>query len=145
VSQRLPPLQGIDLSGRPVIFPQDLPPIPTVLLIAFQEDSRPDVKAWKRALDAAGVPWMSLPTSPEDVPQIEALDDGPGAPKGQGSEDLWTRTVMIHTGGPALLSTFGWAADLTAKVLLVLDDATVLFAHGGPFSEEAATALMEAI
>lgn len=142
MNPRLPLLQGTGLSGQPVAFPRDLPPIPTVLIISFQEDSRVDAKAWKRALDAAGVPWMSLPTLPEDVAQIEALDEVPGP---MADEGLWTRTVMIHTGGPALLATFGWTADLSAKVLLVLDDATVLYAHGGPFSDEAAAALMDAI
>ena len=144
MSHHLPPLQGTDLAGNPVAFPKDLPAVPTVLLFGFQHDSRADVKAWKRALDGAGVPWMSLPTSPENV-LAEEVGDVAEAMKSQAPEAAWARTVLVQTGGPDLLKAFGWQPDLCAKVVLVLEDGSVLFAHSGPFSDEAVTALLDAI
>lgn len=144
MSAILPALQGTDLSGNAVAFPRDLPLVPTVLIFGFQHDSRQDVNAWKRALDGAGVPWMSLPTPPENVPP-QAVAGAAAAMKAHAPEGSWSRTVLINVGGPELLSTFGWTADLTAKVLLVLDDGTVLYTHGGPFTDQAAAALLEAI
>jgi len=90
------------------------------------------------------VPWISLPTPPENVPP-QAVAGAAAAMKAHAPEGSWSRTVLINVGGPELLSTFGWTADLTAKVLLVSDDGTVLYTHGGPFTDEAAAALLEAI
>lgn len=137
----LPQLVGVDLSGRMVAYPEDLPPVPTVLVIGFQHDSRQDVNQWKRALDAAGVPWISLPTPPHDLPPA-ALEGAAAAMKAHAPEGAWARTVLVHTGGSDLLRAFGWEADLLAKVLLVEGDGTILHAHGGPFSDEAAAALL---
>lgn len=144
MSQPLPFLQGTDLAGNSVAFPQDLPPIPTALLIGFQHDARQDVNAWKRALDAAGVPWMSLPTPPENVAPL-AVAGAKAAMKAHAPEAVWMRTALLHTGGPELLTTFGWLPDLSAKVLLVQDGGAVVFAHGGPFSDAAAATLLAAI
>lgn len=144
MSAQLPSIQGADLAGNPVTFPQDLPPIPTVLLIGFQHDSRQDVNAWKRALDSAGVPWMSLPTPPVDV-SPQAAAGAAAAMKSHAPEGAWTRTILVEKGGPDLLAAFGWTPDHSAKVLLIGDEGAVLFAHGGPFSEDAASALLAAI
>lgn len=139
----LPTLAGTDLSGAALEFPRDLPDFPTVLLLGFQHDARQDVNAWKRALDAAGVPWMSLPTPPSDV-DPSAMAGAAAAMRGHAPEAAWARTVLIHAGGAALLEAFGWTPDLLAKVLLV-HDAEVVHAHAGPFTPEAADALLAAL
>lgn len=144
MSNPLPLLEGTDLSGKPVAFPQDLPPVPTVLIFGFQHESRQDVNAWKRALDAAGVPWISLPTPPENVP-AQAVQGAAAAMKAHAPEGSWNRIVLVTTGGPDLLQGFGWSPDLLAKVLLVEEGGAVLYAHGGPFSDEAVGELLAAL
>lgn len=113
------------------------------LIVGLSHEARRDVGQWKRALDAAGVPWLSLAVAPEDIP-IEAMAPIVEAMRAKVPESLWSHIVQIHAGGPGLLKAFGWSADDHAKVLLLESDGTVLFAHGGPFSEDAEQALVAA-
>ncbi len=112
----------------------------TVLLFGFQHEARQDLGAWKRALDAAGLPWMSLPVAQEGT-DPEALASIAKAMKHHAPERDWERTILVHAGGTALLMAFGWVPDLFAKVLLVEGDGTVLYQHGGPYSDGAVEAL----
>ncbi len=138
----LPELRGRALDGQGMTLPAELPPMAVVLIVGLRHEARLDVGQWKRALDAAGVPWISLAVSPEELP-AEAMTPIAEAMRARLAESLWSHTVQIHAGGPKLLETFGWVADEFAKVLLVENDGTVLFSHAGPFSEAAEEALQE--
>ncbi len=136
----LPDLHGTALDGTDLIFPRDLPPMATVLLFGYQHEARVDLTLWKRALDAAGIPWMSLPVAQEGTP-AEALARISLAMKHHSAERDWERTIMVHEGGTALLMTTGWVPDAWAKVLLVDGDGEVLFHHAGPYSDDAVETL----
>lgn len=140
MSTQLPDLQGTALDGTALVLPRDLPPMATVLLIGFQHEARQDIGLWKRALDAAGIPWMSLPVAQEGTPP-EALERISLAMKHHAAERDWERTVMVHAGGTGLLMAFGWVPDALAKVVLVEGDGTVLASHAGPYSDAAVEAL----
>jgi hypothetical protein len=139
---KLPELRGRALDGQAMNLPADLPPMAVVLIVGLSHEARMDVGHWKRALDAAGVPWISLAVSPEEMP-AEAMKPIAEAMRARLAESLWSHSVQIHSGGPKLLEAFGWEADPMAKVLLVESDGTVLFSHAGPFSEAAEEALQE--
>jgi hypothetical protein len=140
----LPTLLGRALDGQVVSYPADLPAMAAVLIIGLRHDARLEVGQWKRVLDAAGVPWISLAVSPEELPP-EAMTPIAEAMRSRLTESLWSHIVQVHSGGPALLQAFGWEVDEHAKVLLVEGDGTVLHAHGGPLTEAAEQALMAAL
>lgn len=133
---QLPTLLGTALDGQSIMLPKDLPPMEVVALIGFTHQARVDVQHWKRVLDAAGVPWISLPTSPADIDPA-AMAPILAAMKPHVAESLWSRTIQIHAGGGGLLQTFGWEVNDVAKVVLVDPDGTVNWSHGGPYSEGA--------
>ncbi|MBI3131802.1 MAG: hypothetical protein HYZ13_10795 [Acidobacteria bacterium] len=132
----LPDLHGTALDGTALVFPRDLPPMATVLLFGYQHEARQDLGLWKRALDAAGIPWMSLPVAQEGTPP-EALERIALAMKQHSAERDWAHTILVHEGGTALLMATGWVPDAFAKVLLVDGDGEVLYHHAGPYSDEA--------
>ncbi len=139
----LPDLHGTALDGTVLVLPRDLPPMATVLLFGFQHEARQDVGLWKRALDAAGIPWMSLPVAQEGT-RVEALQGIATAMKHHAPERDWAHTVLVHEGGTALLMATGWVPDAFAKVLLVDGDGEVLYHHGGPCTDAAVEALTAA-
>ncbi len=141
---QLPDLLGTALDGASLRLPSDLPPMATVLLFGYQHEARQDVGAWKRALDAAGLPWMSLPVV-QDGTDPASLAGVVQAMKHHAPERDWGHTVLVHEGGTALLMAFGWVPDATAKVLLVEADGTVLARHAGPYSDAAVEALTSAL
>ncbi|HJV21050.1 MAG TPA: hypothetical protein VJ570_00070 [Holophagaceae bacterium] len=139
----LPDLHGTALDGTALVLPRDLPPMATVLLFGYQHEARQDIGLWKRALDAAGIPWMSLPVAQEGTP-AEALEGIAAAMRHHAPERDWGHTVMVHEGGTALLMATGWVPDAFAKVLLVDGDGEVLFHHGGPCTDAAVEGLTTA-
>lgn len=136
----LPDLLGTALDGTLQRLPAELPPMATVLLFGFQHEARKDLGLWKRALDAAGLPWMSLPVV-QDGTDPASLQGVVNAMKQHAPERDWERTVMVHEGGTGLLMAFGWVPDALAKVVLVEGDGTVLATHAGPYSDAAVEAL----
>lgn len=140
----LPELHGTSLAGAALVYPRDLPPMTTVMLFGFRHESRVDVQHWKRILDSAGIPWLSLPTLAAPLPE-GALEGVAQAMRAHVPENFWSRTVQIHQGGVALLDAYEWHLDDHAKVLLVHPDGSVAWTHGGPCSEEAWEALRMAL
>jgi len=136
----LPDLTGTALDGTTLRLPAELPPMATVLLFGFQHEARQDLGLWKRALDGAGLPWMSLPVV-QDGTDPASLTGVIQAMKHHAPERDWGHTVMVHAGGTALLMAFGWVPDALAKVVLVEPDGTVLASHAGPYSDAAVEAL----
>ena len=140
MTQTLPTLTGTALDGTTLRLPAELPPMATVLLFGFQHEARADVGAWKRALDGAGLPWMSLPVVQEGTDPA-SLSGVIQAMKHHAPERDWGHTVLVHEGGTGLLLAFGWVPDASAKVVLVEPDGTVLASHAGPYSDAAVEAL----
>ncbi len=142
MSVHLPVLEGITLSGRAVCLPRDLPEVPLVLVVGFTHGARHDVGAWKAALAGRGIPFLSLPTAATD------LDTGDMAGVAQAMRahvpmEGWDQVVQIHRGGPALQQTFGWPADVFAKLARVMPNGDVVSRHdAGPFTEQAFLAFL---
>lgn len=130
-------LRGTSLAGRACLFPQDLPERPVALILGFAHESRHDVQRWKRALDRFGLPWLSLPSTVEDVP-ARALVGVAEAMKAHVPEEAWDTIVQVHHGAGALREAMGWRHDPHAKVLVTDRSGHVLAMHGdGEFSPEA--------
>lgn len=133
----LPLLEGTDLSGRSLRLPRDLPPGEVVLVLGFAHGARHDVAAWKVALAGRGVPYLSLPTSAHDRP-AEDMAEIAEAMRARTPREAWAGILQIHRGGEALLRTFDWQADASAKVVRVGPGGAVLARHGaGAFSPAA--------
>ncbi len=138
----LPALEGTTLSGQSVLLPRDLPAHPLVLVIGFTHGSRQDVGAWKAALGAQGVAYLSLPTSAVDL-AADAMGEVAQAMRARVPREGWDQVVQIHQGGESLLRIFGWEIDVFAKVVRVDKDGKVLACHNrGPFTKEALAALI---
>lgn len=130
----LPHLQGTSLAGRSVRFPEDLPPGDLVLVIGFTHAARQDVAAWKAALAARNLAFLSLPTAALDTAP-ETMTGVAAAMRAHVPAGVWDSVVQIHRGGSDLRRTFGWLADECAKVVRVARDGTVCARHDhGPFS-----------
>ncbi|MFN7958807.1 MAG: hypothetical protein U0P46_10880 [Holophagaceae bacterium] len=141
-SDQLPPLEGTTLSGRRVRFPEDLPDVGTVLVIGFAHGARHDVSAWKSALTARGIAFLSLPTAERDTTP-ESMASVGEAMRAHVPGEAWEQVVQIHGGGEALKQAFGWQADVFAKLLRVTREGGVRSRHDeGPFSEEALAAFL---
>ncbi len=142
MTDRLPPLEGTTLSGRRLRFPEALPEEGLVLVIGFTHDARHDVGAWKAALAARGIGFLSLPAAARDTAP-ESMASVAEAMRAHVPSDAWEQVVQIHRGGEALQQAFGWQADVFAKLLRVTREGGVLSRHDeGPFSEEALAALL---
>lgn len=130
-------LYGTTLSGQPRQFPADLPEKPVALILGFAHAAREDVGRWKAALEALGLPYLSLPATVDDV-QPHALDSIAEAMRAHVPRDGWDGIIQVHRGGGSLLEALGWRHDLHAKVLVTDRSGHVLASHGhGPFSDEA--------
>lgn len=141
-SDRLPSLEGTTLSGRRVRFPEDLPGADTVLVIGFTHGARHDVGAWKAALAARGIPFLSLPTAETDTAP-ESMAGVAEAMRAHVPSGAWSQVVQVHRGGEALKKAFGWQADVFAKLLRVAREGDVLARHdAGPFNAEALAAFL---
>jgi len=141
----LPHLSGTTLSGLPRQFPADLPEAPVALVFGFAHAARGDVGLWKGALEDLGLPYLSLPTTVDDV-QPQALDSIAEAMRAHVPAAAWDGIVQVHRGGGALLEALGWRPDLHAKILVTGRTGTVLAAHGhGAFSDEAFRAIARAL
>ena len=141
-SHQLPTLEGTTLAGRRLEFPRDLPETGLVLLIGFTHAARHDVGAWKAALSAQGLPFLSLPTAALDA-VAEDLEGVAGAMRVHVPQEAWEQVVQVHRGGAALREAFGWQADACAKVLRVTGEGAVLARHDtGPFTPEALSAIL---
>lgn len=133
----LPHLFGTTLSGLSRQYPADLPETPVALVFGFAHEARHDVARWKRELEARGLPYLSLPSTVDDVP-APALLGIAEAMKAHVPPEAWDRIVQIHRGAGALLEALGWRRDLHAKVLVTQRRGDALASHGsGPFSEAA--------
>ena len=142
MSDRLPDLEGTTLSGLAVRLPQDLPAHPLVLVIGFTHGSRHDVGAWKAALGALGLAYLSLPTSAVDL-AADAMGEVAQAMRARVPREGWDQVVQIHRGGESLLCTFRWQVDIFAKVIRVDTMGKVLAHHdAGPFTSEAFAAFI---
>lgn len=141
-SDVLPALEGTTLSGRSVHLPQDLPAGSLVLVLGFAHGARHDVGTWKAALAAADIPYLSLPTSAQDLAR-EDMAEVALAMRARTPREAWEGIIQIHRGGEALQRTFGWRADGFAKLVRVGPGGTVLARHdAGPFTEAALAALL---
>lgn len=136
-SPALPSLEGATLSGRLVRFPEGLPDHPLILVVAFSHGARHDVGAWKAALAARGIPFLSLPTTATDLTAADTVEVA-RAMRVHVPREAWERVIQVHRGGEALRREFNWKVDGFAKVLRVTRDGEVLARHdAGPFSEQA--------
>ncbi|MCE1205618.1 MAG: hypothetical protein LWW79_13550 [Holophagaceae bacterium] len=139
---RLPLLEGTTLSGRSFRFPEDLPGAGLVLVIGYTHGARHDVGAWKAALTARGIGFLSLPTAERDTTP-ESMASVGEAMRAHVPGGAWDQVVQVHRGGEALKQTFGWQADVFAKLLRVSGEGEVLSRHDeGPFCEEALAAFL---
>lgn len=139
------PLRGTTLSGRAVRFPQDLPESPVALILGFAHEARHDVGRWKRALEALGLPFLSLPTTVDDVP-ARAMAGVAEAMKAHVPAGAWEGIIQIHHGGGALADDMGWLHDPHAKVLVTDRQGLIHASHGnGEFSEEALALIRHAL
>ncbi len=137
----IPHLLGTTLSGRSYGIPGDLPPAPIALIFGFSHDARHDVAAWKAFFSSHGIAFLSLPTTPMDLP-VEALATTAAAMKAHVPEQAWDSIIQMHSGGAALLEAFHWSPDSQAKVLLV-EGTKILAQHGhGPWSEAAGSSFL---
>jgi hypothetical protein len=137
-------LHGTSLAGRPHRFPEDLPETPVALVFGFAHEARLDVRAWKEALAAAALPFLSCPATVDDLP-ARALAGVAEAMKAHVPEAGWDGIVSIHKGGRALLKEMHWHPDAHAKVIVSDRSGRILASHGsGPFSEAAFNALRAA-
>lgn len=133
----LPHLFGTTLSGLPRQYPADLPDSPVALVFGFAHEARNDVARWKRALEERGLPYLSLPSTVDDVP-APALLGIAEAMKAHVPPEARDRIVQVHRGAGALMEALGWRRDLHAKVLVTHRGGDTLASHGsGPFSEAA--------
>ncbi|MBK9797322.1 MAG: hypothetical protein IPP58_12655 [Holophagaceae bacterium] len=141
-TDRLPDLEGTTLSGRPASFPRDLPEAGLVLIIGFTHEARHDVGAWKTALAAGGIPFLSLPTAAMDT-DAGAMESVARAMRAHVPGTVWDQVVQIHRGGEALKQRFGWQADVFAKLVRVTGGGKVEARHdAGPFAEAALRAFL---
>ena len=139
---QLPNLEGTTLSGRRIEFPRDLPETGLTLVIGFTHAARHDVGAWKAALSAKGLPFLSLPTSALDA-VAEDLKGVADAMRAHVPGGAWEQVVQVHRGGAALLEAFGWQADACAKALRVTGEGAVLARHdSGTFTSGALAAFL---
>lgn len=139
---QLPHLEGVTLEGRTVRLPEHLPAHQLVLIIGFTHEARSDVGAWKQALAARQVPFLSLPMASVDLPAI-AMEGVANAMRTHVPREAWAGILQVHLGGPALKATFGWQADDFAKVIRVSPGGLVLSSHdSGAFTESALDGLL---
>ncbi len=133
----LPHLFGTTLSGQRRQYPADLPDTPVALIFGFAHAARGDVGLWKGALEDLGLPYLSLPTTVDDV-QPHALDSIAEAMRAHVHASAWDGIVQVHRGGGALLEALGWRHDLHAKVLVTDRRGALLASHGhGAFNDQA--------
>jgi hypothetical protein len=138
----LPHLEGAALSGRAVRFPADLPGHALVLIVGFTHGARGDVGAWKAALEARGIPFLSLPVAAVDQAPVDMMQVG-RAMRSHLPREAWDGVIQIHKGGEALRLAFGWKPDGFAKLLRISPEGLVAASHdAGPFSPEALEALL---
>lgn len=138
----LPTLEGTTLSGREVHLPQDLPAGPVVLVLGFAHGARHDVGGWKVALAAKGIPYLSLPTSAQDLSR-EDMAEVARAMRTRTPREAWEGILQIHQGGETLLRAFDWRPDVFAKVLRLGPGGAILARHdAGPFTEAALAKLL---
>ena len=141
----LPPLRGTSLAGRLRQFPQDLPDSPVALVFGFAHDARHDVQRWRRALDGHGLPWLSLPSTVEDVP-ARAMAGVAEAMKAHVPEAGWESIVQVNHGAGALMEAMGWRHDPNAKVLVTDRSGDILASHDhGEFNDEALRVIVFAL
>lgn len=134
---KLPSIHGTTLSGKGVRLPEDLGPHPFFLIFGFSHGAAPDVQAWKLALEARHLPYLSVPTVAAD---LESTAMGPivEAMRTRVPPDLHDTIVSVHQGGPALLRKMDWSPDAYAKVLVTDETGTILAEHAvGPYSPNA--------
>ena len=133
----IPSLLGTTLSGRAFRIPEDLAESPTALVFGFTHEARHDVRAWKGFFTAQGIAFLSVPTTPVDVP-AETLTPTMAAMRPHVPPQALDSIVMVHQGGSLLLANFGWTTEDFAKVLM-LEKGRVCAIHGeGPFGDAAA-------
>ena len=138
----LPRLEGTTVSGRALCFPDGLPEHSLVLVIGFTHEARHDVGAWKAALTAQGIPFLSLPTAAVDT-SAEAMAGVAQAMRAHVPQGSWDQVVQIHRGGEALRREYSWQVDVFAKALRVTDGGEVLARHdSGPFTAEVLAAFL---
>lgn len=141
----LPHLFGTSLSGKAWRYPLDLPDRPVALVFGFAHEARGDVGRWKRALEARGLPWLSLPCTVDDVPPhaLDAVADSMRAHVPEAERD---RILLVHRGGGALMERLGWRHDAHAKVLVADVRGDLLASHGhGAFTDEALEVVAHAL
>lgn len=142
---KLPSLLGTTLADQPFRIPEDLGAHPTFLVFGFAHEAREDVSAWKQALEAQNLPYLSVPTTAADLTE-GALAPATAAMKAHIPAHLHSRIVQVHRGGPDLLQRLEWSADACAKVLVTDATGTIFAEHAlGPFSENAFHELKEAL
>jgi hypothetical protein len=133
----LPHLFGTTLSGHPRQYPADLPETPVALVFGFSHEARHDVGRWKQALADRGLPFLSLPSTVDDVP-AHAMAGIAEAMKAHVPVEARDAIVQVHRGAGALMEALGWRRDLHAKVLVTDRSGDILASHGsGAFTEEA--------
>lgn len=135
--QRFPDIVAHDLEGARVHLPDDLPPGPRVLLLAFERDQQSVVDAWKSGLGVIleGCPELTVwevPVLPRRYLPVRPYIDG-GMRAGIPDPSVRTHTLTAYTDVRALVETLGLPGTEDVHVVLLDGEGHVaLTASGSP-------------
>jgi hypothetical protein len=145
---RLPAMQAKRLNQQPFSFPQGLPAVRTLALVAFERGHRAEIESWINGLqlrEDSSIAWLKMPV----------LDD-PGSDSARGdiersmrarheAEVDRARLVPVFTNRDAFMRAAGLSGSGHAWVLVLGRDGQVLARVEGEYSEQKGQTLRETL
>jgi hypothetical protein len=147
--QRFPSVSARDLEGHEVRVPDDLPPAPRIVVLAFERWHQELIETWEPALEALESRCREL--SVWEVPAlsrlylpVRRLIDG-GMRAGIADPDARAHTLTAYTDLAALARELDLPSRKTIYLLLLAPDGTIVWRGEGPVDEEQTAALTLAL
>lgn len=148
VMGRLPSLNATRLDLRPVSFPQDLSPRPTLALVAFAKTQRAEIDSWIHGLRLhhdPSIAWLKVPVLNDPGNPYERDAAFERILKRHPAEADRSRLLPLFTDRDAFVRNAGLSGTEHAGVLVVARDGRVLARVEGHFDEDKAQALRETL
>lgn len=147
--ERFPQIKARDLEGRDVALPDDLPPTPRVVILAFKRRHMELIETWEPVLETLESRCRQL--SVWEVPALSRVYlpmrgfiDG-GMRSGITDPDARRHTLTAYTDLSSLAHDLGLPSLDTIYVLLLAPDGTIVWRGEGPADAEQTAAIRQAV
>lgn len=142
-----PRVDTVDLNGREVSFPDQLPADPTLVLVAFKQKQQDNLNEWINGMNlaAADAPaWVELPVVPNYGALWRGFVNG-GMRSGITKTDDRARVFTIFVDPERFRSFFDMPTENDVYLMVVEQDGTVRETVRGDYSQQKADLIRAAL